>query len=903
MAHIFISYATKDHVFVDRLRGDLKTAGIPYWIDHEGLAPGTPSWERAIRDALKASDAVLWIVSPSSFDSKYVRDEIAIAGMYDCQIYPVFAAGDKWLECVPLGTGEIQYIDARRDYNIALDKVIQAVGGAATEYSVPVEVPPELPTGVEPRNPYKGLAAFTEKDSSDFFGRNALIQKLQNRLHQMLDDQGDRFLAVLGPSGAGKSSVVMAGLIPALKKAHQDWHFLPKMVPGKYPIEALADALYSAMPEKSLSAIETDLQNAGGRMLNRLARQIEGEQVVLYIDQFEELFTLTVNEHDRQQFISLIATAVSDADGKVIVLLSMRADFYGHPMNYPQLGTLIEANNVGVLPMTITELRDAIEKPARLPDVGLHFETGLVGEIIFSLRERDKALAGALPLLQFTLERLFAERDRHRLTFASYEAMGGVQGAIGSHCEDIVSRLPDEVQTKLGTVFLPLVNIDEDSGEPTRRRVFIDDLEVDYLAQQLRDALIKNRILQAGQEGQNSYLEITHEALFHSWGRLVDWINTVRNDLRFMRQYERDALNWQQRGSDSDEQPRAEQLKSFYEALDHLGYTWDTLPEPLKSYTEPEQSRKLRELAALPPTPEVEGTRRDIGDRLAVIGDPREGIGVADGIPDILWLPVIGSQGIYKFEFGEFEVPNFYISKYLTTYVQYQAFVEAEDGYQNRDWWQGMPENYQRQTLKTQRTKSVNNPRDSISWYQSVAFSRWLNVRLKGVKVPVPTTMGADAIYRVPTNDVGTAYMPSETDKTWTIGEDCEIRLPTEWEWQWAAQHGEANHAFPWGNRKNGYANTIESGLGRAIAVGMYPHGAAGCGALDMGGNLLEWVLSKNGNPDQITADDSGDSRVLRGGSFNLLLSRAASGYRYDGHPNFDNYSFGCRLVLSAPIR
>jgi hypothetical protein len=122
----------------------------------------------------------------------------------------------------------------------------------------------------------------------------------------------------------------------------------------------------------------------------------------------------------------------------------MRADFYGHPMNYPQLGALVTANNEAVLPMTISELRDAIEKPARLPDVALSFDPGLVADIIFALRERDQALAGALPLLQFTLERLYAQRDATNLTRAAYDRMGG-QGAISTHCEAIFASLPEQV--------------------------------------------------------------------------------------------------------------------------------------------------------------------------------------------------------------------------------------------------------------------------------------------------------------------------------------------------------------------------------------------------------------------------------------------------------------------------
>ncbi|MEL6402748.1 MAG: toll/interleukin-1 receptor domain-containing protein [Chloroflexota bacterium] len=300
MSHIFISYARKDHFFVDRLREDLQHNEVKYWIDHEGLSAGTRNWERAIRHAIADSHAVVWIVSPASYESEYVSSEIAVAEMHKLKIYPVFADGDNWIACVPLGKHNIQFVDMRHDkYRDGLESLLEALNGSKPEIAIPEPEKPVLPTGIDPRNPYKGLSVFTANDADDFYGRESLVKKLSARIEQKITDSTDRFLAVLGPSGAGKSSVVMAGLLPALQKAHADWRVLPKIVPSTHPVEALADALYSAMPEKSLSAIEQDLNSAGGRMLHRLARQIDSPQVVLYIDQFEELFTLTADETQR----------------------------------------------------------------------------------------------------------------------------------------------------------------------------------------------------------------------------------------------------------------------------------------------------------------------------------------------------------------------------------------------------------------------------------------------------------------------------------------------------------------------------------------------------------------------------------------------------------------------------
>lgn len=871
---VFISYSRRDLGFVKQLRAGLDRHNVPYWIDQEGLTPGTRNWERAIRAAIQESESVVWVVSPDSYASEYVQDEIAVAELYQRTLYPVWAAGEHWLECVPLGKSRMQYVDMRgSQFTEGVEQLVAALGTSESHQEAAPKPAPDPPP--EPRNPYKGLSAFQEADAGDFFGREALVTRLADRLRTQLEGDQARFLAVLGPSGAGKSSVVMAGLLPALKQGalpgSDAWTYLPRIVPGAHPIEHLADALGDVMPDKPLSTIEADLNAPGGRMLHRLARQLPGEQVVLYIDQFEELFTLAADAGERGQFISLLTGAATEPDGNLIVLLSMRADFLDQPLNYPLLGDLFDSYNALVKPMSIAELRDAIEKPANLPDVGLTFDPGLVAEIIFALRGRDKALAGALPLLQFTLERLFEERDGNRLTWDAYTAMGSVEGAIGTHSEAVFSGLPDAAQEKLGEVFLPLVNIDEDSGEPTRRRAPLESVTRDPDAKTLVDALTTNRLLQTGREGDDAYLEIAHEALFRSWSRLVKWIAGTREDLILLRQVRAAAAEW-----DAKEQPDfllwpAERLQLVYDMLKRLQPDVDPITE---AFIEPEQERLYRELDDITTTHQ---RRYDIGERLARIGDYREGIGVKDGVPDILWLPV-APGGEIEIEGHRFTVQPFYIAKYLTTYAQFQAFVESGD-YDNPRWWQGFPEKYQPQAARSAKNGTANAPRDSISWYQSVAFSRWISEQLMGLELANPSGMG----------------------ELWVVGQNVEIRLPTEQEWQWAAQNGEEARAYPWGQwDEYPRANTSEAEIGgQSTAVGMYPHGASVCGTLDMAGNLRDWCLNQYNSPDVVDINDSNRRRVLRGGSFNNDPDFAATKSRGYNDPLIIYDFYGVRLVAS----
>ncbi len=299
------------------------------------------------------------------------------------------------------------------------------------------------------------------------------------------------------------------------------------------------------------------------------------------------------------------------------------------------------------------------------------------------------------------------------------------------------------------------------------------------------------------------------------------------------------------------------------------------VPVPPPPLLESERNRLLLQLTDQRTSYE---RRCAIGGRLNEMGDTRPGVGVrADGLPDIRWLPVTPGGNI-NIKGTAFLVQPFYIAKYPITNAQFDAFVKAWDGYYNREWWRDMPAQYQPRKLDNPYNSAANNSRDSISWYQSVALARWLHNRWRGYE------------------------MPAIGSTSFEIGRNAVVRLPTEWEWQWAAQGGQQQRKYPWGEWRSNKANTDEAGLEQAIAVGMYPDGVAACKAQDMAGNVWEWCLNKYQKPGEAGIDANWDYRVLRGGSFHDNQPNAAAASRSHYSPRYDFDSFGLRLVVAAPI-
>jgi Tol biopolymer transport system component len=230
--------------------------------------------------------------------------------------------------------------------------------------------------------------------------------------------------------------------------------------------------------------------------------------------------------------------------------MTLRADFYDRPLQYPEFGELVRSRMETVLPMSVEELDRAIRCPAER--VGVRFEEGLVARIIDDVHYQP----GALPLLQYALTELFENRDNRTLTQAAYLNLGGTVGALAKRAEEIYGELSDDGRETVLQMFLRLVTPGE-GAEYTRRRVNRAELLSAGTDRDLMDEVIDTftayRLLSTDRDlaSRRPTVEIAHEAILREWERLRTWLDESREDLRMQRQLARAASDWL--GADRDE--------------------------------------------------------------------------------------------------------------------------------------------------------------------------------------------------------------------------------------------------------------------------------------------------------------------------------------------------------------
>ena len=603
---VFLSHNSLDKPEVHKLFNRLKELGFKPFFDARHFVPGE-NWMRDLDRVLETCNCCAVIVGPHGMGNVH-EDEMWLAlhrslesklDDHRFRIIPILlpnsTRGDR--AKMPRSLRQNTWIEFYQSIEdpVALDRLAKAIRGEAMGERL------KLPMG---ESPYRGLSYFDVQHANRFFGREALTDSLLSRFRGTTSKDGPiRFLAIVGASGSGKSSLARAGLLAKLQEgAVIGSHKWPQVIlrPENRPLKSLARKLVEKLetqiqgPNEKLDLIASYMQKLldSPEQLHDLAQAVMPEndpdwRLVVFVDQFEELFTLNVPDSsadpsdarrsalslDRVAFVKNLLHAAMIPNGRTIVILTMRADFYGKCASFPELAEAVSDYQKLVGPMDAEELRHAVEYPALLS--GAEIESGLVDLLV----EEVTGQSGALPLLQYALKELWDEsqtRGTGKLTTEAYRELGGWKGALSRRADKVLEKFRQTPQEKLcRELFLRLVQPGEGTDD-TKRLVrweelqVSDPVEVEALEQVVR-ALADERLITTGTDdlagGENDNhlvaggtIEVIHEALIRDWGALRNWLDADREGLRAHHQLTEAAKEW----SKSDTNPRLRDPSLLY---------------------------------------------------------------------------------------------------------------------------------------------------------------------------------------------------------------------------------------------------------------------------------------------------------------------------------------------------
>jgi WD40 repeat protein len=609
MARIFISHSSANNAEALALRDWLVARG---WDDlfldidpQRGLVSGQ-RWLERLQASAQRCKAVLFVLSRAWLSSQYCMAEFWEARKQERPLFAV-VVDDTVVDEVPAemrGVWQLAFLTrgsrfetfsvqpppgyvltpVRFSYEGLESLRIGLAEAGLTSFDT--ESFPWPATGFEheadgstPRRPYRGLKPVDVPDAGIFFGRDADLVRARDHLADLRERGGRCLVVILGASGSGKSSFLRAGLLPRL--ARDDRRFLPLPVlrprgAALWGDEGLLAALETAHRQAGLVAtraeLRKDLEAGGSGFLRRLAdlrsaavrdlpEDAKPPTLVVPIDQAEELFTTVRGETGTAEaglFLNRLAEILRHGP-EALALVTIRSDAY-EPLQTAAALEGVPQVPFNLPPLSAADYRSVIESPAdRATDAGrpLTLEPGLAAALLVDAQGAD-----ALPLLGFTLERLYVEHGGDgALTRADYDALGGVQGSIEAAVAEAFGD-PDaapritadgaEREAILKRAFVPhLMGVNETNGEPVRRTARLADLPSE--ARGLIDRLIERRLLvvdrRAPENGaEETVIEVAHEALLRRWPTLLQWHDQERAALKIQQEVARAATAWSQSG-------------------------------------------------------------------------------------------------------------------------------------------------------------------------------------------------------------------------------------------------------------------------------------------------------------------------------------------------------------------
>lgn len=414
------------------------------------------------------------------------------------------------------------------------------------------------------RSPYKGLKRFNFGDRCYFFGHDPLIKRLLKAINER------SFTLVLGASGSGKSSLIRAGVIPEFQQSlghERFYHFV--FTPGQDPFVSLYRCLLAEDKDYSFDEEQVSFIRQGKpRTLERVLAELKqpDERWMIFIDQFEQLFTTCADDQRRKNFIDNVVSVANRNDGTSRLVLAMRSDFLEQFSFYSNLGTIANDNMHLVTEMYPDQLREAIEQPAALH--GVVFEPGLVNQII----KEVEGQSGYLPLLQYTLNLLWeyecktieadgkpSIRDRH-LNKSSYRALEGVRGALQKRINDIYIRLDQDGKLASKQIFLKLANIveTEAGSRAVSRKAYLDEFSEGTQSTLLQKFINENILVSTDETLKTGFgtavseityerhavIELAHEIILSSWDELKSWLEEEKEAIILKNWLANETYRW-----------------------------------------------------------------------------------------------------------------------------------------------------------------------------------------------------------------------------------------------------------------------------------------------------------------------------------------------------------------------
>ncbi|MFN9372893.1 MAG: toll/interleukin-1 receptor domain-containing protein [Planctomycetaceae bacterium] len=567
---LFISHSTKDKDPALDLQARLRARGYAseqQFLDSDqrsGIRLGE-KWEQAIYDNLRDCRALLVLCSPRWLESKWCFAELAAAKMAGKEVFPLVIE-----ECDRSSLGEYQAAflnqtdPALREQ--AFERLFQDLEARGLGPKEHLPWPhPDLKTadGQPDRCPFPGLLAFDERYAAVYFGREPETQVVLEELRTMRSQGEPRLLMIVGGSGSGKSSLLRAGVLPRLSHVTeaQHWLVLPTLRYGAAPSEEytlfdqLARDLVGLFPPDArnipdwkelrtrLGADDLDLAAQALRDVTldlTSARNYADATVLLAFDQFEELLSAAASP-SAAKFLKFLQGAFRQRNTRLLAVGSMRSDYLDlYERNpYALVAPAFKPWRLGPFPRE--RIPDIIEKPAARARLEISQE--LVKKL-----EQETPTAEALPLLAFTLEKLYRRSAADgKLELGEYHELGGMEGAIQKSVERVIppGSLSPAVESALRLSFVKHLAQVNEKDEVVRRPARWTDLPAE--AQPVLDQLVNERLLVKSEQDGAVRVEVAHEAMFRCWGDLKEWLRTAGDILRWRRDVERDRANDQQR--------------------------------------------------------------------------------------------------------------------------------------------------------------------------------------------------------------------------------------------------------------------------------------------------------------------------------------------------------------------